>query len=324
MPEPPHETGTYGPFRGEAAVSALGADQHAVFGLWQLVQLGLSASAVRKRAASGRLHRIYTAVYSLVPRELLTRRGHWMAAALAFGPDALVSHRTAATLLGLLDYNGSKTDVTVSGRHSRRRGNLIVHGSTNLTPADVTTEDKIPCTTVARTLLDLADVVERRRLERAFDQAEIMGAFDLRAIEEQLRRNRTRPASRKVRAILDAHYVGSTPTESELEELALALCRRIAIPMPEVQRWLVLPDGGPPLRPDFTWVRQRVILEVDGEKVHGTRQAREARNLRDQRLIVHGWRPLHASWHQLTRGSAELESTLVAVLSALPPRAASG
>jgi predicted transcriptional regulator of viral defense system len=303
-------------------VAALGAGQHAVFGLHQLARVGLSATAVRKRAASGRLHRIYTAVYSLVPRELLTRRGHWMAAALACGPDAVVSHRTAAVLHGLMEYNGAKTDVTVPGRHSHRRGHIVAHSSRNLTPADVTVEDGIPCTTVARTLLDLADVVERRRLERAFDQAEIMGAFDLMAIEDQLRRNPTRPAARKVRALLDEHYIGSTLTESELEELALALCRRIPIPKPEVQRWLVLPDGGPALRPDFTWVKQRVILEADGDRVHGTRQARERRNIRDQRLIVHGWRPLHASARQLTQGSGELESTLMALLSATPPRAA--
>jgi hypothetical protein len=247
-----------------------------------------------------------------------------MAAALSFGPEAVVSHRTAAVLHGLMEYNGAKTDVTIPGCHSRRRGQIVVHSSTVLTPADVTTEDNIPCTTVARTLLDLADVVERRRLERAFDQAEMMGVFDRWAIEDQLRRNSKRPAARKVRAILDEHYSGSTPTESELEEFALALCRRIDIPMPAVQRWLILPDGGPPLRPDFTWVKERVILEVDGERVHGTRQARERRNIRDQRLIVHGWRPLHASWRQLTRGSAELESTLLAVLSRPPPQAAAG
>jgi AbiEi antitoxin C-terminal domain len=288
------------------------------------VALGLSKTGVRSRTRRGCLHRIYPAVYSLVPRELLTRRGHWMAAALACGPTAVVSHRTAATLHGLLDYNGTKTDVTVPAPRGRRRGNLIVHGSSALTPADVTAEDDIPCTTVARTLLDLADVVERRRLERAFDQAESIGAFDLRAIEEQLERNSTRPAARKVRAILNEHYIGSTLTESELEELALALCTRIPIPKPAVQRWLILPDGGPPLRPDFTWVPQRVTLEADGDKYHGTRQARERRNVRDQRLIVHGWRPLHAGARQLTQGSAELESTLLALLSASPPPAAPG
>jgi very-short-patch-repair endonuclease len=81
--------------------------------------------------------------------------------------------------------------------------------------------------------------------------------------------------------------------------------------MPETQRWLMLPDGGPALRPDITWVEQRVILEADGDKVHGTRRAREARNVRDQRLLVHAWVPVHASWRQITRRPHELGPTLV-------------
>lgn len=245
-----------------------------------------------------------------------------MAAALACGREAAVSHRTAATLHGLLDYNGTKTDVAVPGPRGRRRGNLIVHGSLVLPADDITVEDNIPCTTVARTLFDLADVVDRRRLERAFDQAEIMGAFDLRAIEDQLRRNPTRPAARKVRALLEEYYIGEAPTESELEETALALCRALDIPKPLVQRWLNLPDGGPPLRPDFMWPEQRVILEADGDRVHGTRQARERRNIRDQRLLVHGWAPLHASWRQLKWRPEELGPRLMALLTRQSPRPA--
>jgi predicted transcriptional regulator of viral defense system len=324
---PPQKSEPGGRFRGvDLSLAALGDRQHAVFGLWQLEGIGLSSRATQKRAQGGRLHRIYSAVYSLVPRTLLSRKGHWMAAALAFGPDAVVSHRTAAALHGLIDYNGSKTDVTVPGKHSRRRGNLIVHSSILLSPADLTTEDSIPCTTVARTLLDLADVVERRRLERAFDQAEMMGVFDLRAIEDQLTRNPKRPAARKLRALLDEYYVGEAPTESELEEAALALCRILDLPKPLVQRWLTLPDGGPPLRPDFMWPEQRVILEADGDRAHGTRQARERRNVRDQRLLVHGWAPLHASWRQLKWRPEELGPRLVALVTeprpGRPPQAA--
>lgn len=299
----------------DAAIASLGAGHHAVFGLDQLVELGLSPRAVQHRAASGRLHRIYAAVYSLVPRELLTRRGHWMAAALAYGPEAVVSHRTAATLHGLLDYNGAKTDVMVPGRHSRRRGNVIVHSSTNLTPADLTTEDHVPCTTVARTLLDLADVVERRRIERAFDQAEAIGVFDLWAIEDQLRRNPKRPAARKIRALLEEYYIGEAPTESELEEAFLALCRRARVRRPEVQQWIMLPDGGDPIRADFLWRQERVVVETDGARVHGTAQAGQRDPRRDQRLTVHGWRPIRAPGRQVFYRPAELEATLVALVS---------
>jgi hypothetical protein len=237
-----------------------------------------------------------------------------MAAALALGPAAIVSHRTAAVLHGLMEYNGTKTDVTVPGGHSHRRGQIVVHSSLSLAPADVTREDNIPCTTVARTLLDLAEVVERRRLERAFDQAEIMGAFDLRAIEDQIRRNPTRPAARKVKAILDEHYIGSTPTENELEEAFLALCRRAGIRQPEVQQWITLPDGGDPIRADFLWREERVVVETDGARVHGTAQARQRDPRRDQRLTVFGWRPIRAPSRQVFYRPAELEATLAALV----------
>ena len=237
-----------------------------------------------------------------------------MAAALACGPGAVVSHRTAAVLHGLMEYNGAKTDVTVPGRNSRRRGNLIVHSSTNLTPADVTREDNIPCTTVARTLLDLADVVERRRLERALDQAEIMGVFDLGAIEDQLDRNCKRPAARKVRAILNEHYIGSTPTENELAESFLALCDRAGVRRPEVQQWITLPDGGDPIRADFLWREERIVVETDGGRVHGTAQARQRDPRRDQRLTVCGWRPIRAPSRQVFYRPAELEATLAALV----------
>lgn len=315
MAEPVPENEPYGRFGGvDAAIAALGAGQHAVFGLDELVELGLSPRAIQKRARSGRLHRIYRAVYSLVPRELLTRRGHWMAAVLSRGPGAVVSHRTAATLLGLLDYNGAKTDVTIPATHGRRRGSLIVHSSTNLTPADLTVEDNIPCTTIARTLLDLADVVERRRLERAFDQAELMGAFDLQAIEDQLRRNPRRSATRKVRSLLDEHYVGSTPTESEIEEAFLAICRRAGVREPEIQQWIILPDGGDPIRADFLWREERVVVETDGAKFHGTTQARQRDPRRDQRLTVYGWRPIRAPGRQVIYRPAELEATVAALV----------
>jgi predicted transcriptional regulator of viral defense system len=300
----------------DAAISALGTDQHTVFGLDQLAELGLSARAVQHRAARGRLHRLHRAVYGLVPRELLTREGHWMAAVLSFGDRAVVSHRTAAVLHGLMQYNGAKTDITVPGRRSWRRGNLIVHGSTTLTDDDVTVENGVPCTTIARTLFDLGDVVERRRHERAFDQAEIMGEFDLLAIDDQLERNATRPAAAKTRAILSEHYISSTPTESELEEAFFALCRRIGVPEPEVQQWIMLPDGGDPIRADFVWREQRVVVEVDGDRYHRTAQSQSRDRRKDQRLTVHAYIPVRTDARQIFYAPAELAATLKQLVTA--------
>jgi hypothetical protein len=193
----------------------------------------------------------------------------------------------------------------------------MIHRSTTLTEADVTIVDGIRCTTVARTLFDISEMIGRRALERAFDQSEILEVFDLSAVEDQLRRNPTRAGAAKIRAVLAEHYIGSTATESELEEAFLALCRRIQLPPPQLQQWLTLPDGGSPIRVDFLWREQRVVVEVDGRKFHGTRQARPRDARKDQRLTVHGWRPIRTDARQILHQPSDLEMTLTALLT--PP-----
>jgi hypothetical protein len=135
-----------------------------------------------------------------------------------------------------------------------------------------------------------------------------------RAIEAQLRRNAARPAASKTRALLAEHYPGSTPTESPLEEAFLAVCRRAGLPQPECQQWINLPDGGDPIRADFLWRRERVIVETDGERVHGTRQRRRSDRRKDQRLTVHGFRPVRTDGRQVFGRPAELEATLKALI----------
>jgi predicted transcriptional regulator of viral defense system/very-short-patch-repair endonuclease len=300
----------------DQAIAALAAAQHAVVSLDQLDELGLSASAARRRAARGRLHRIHPAVYSLVPRALLTRRGHWMAAVLACGPDAVLSHRNAAALHGIRDTARAKIDVTIPRRSSLRRPGIDVHRAPNLLPPDITVADNIPCTSVARTQLDLAEVVSYRSMERAFDESEVLELFDLRATRDQLTRNPTRPGSAIIKRVLEEHYVGSTLTESEIEEAFFALCRRYRLPKPQVQQWIDLEDGGPMIRADFAWRRERVIVETDGAKFHGTAQARERDPRRDQRATVAGWRPIRTTKRQIVRRPQELGPTLVRLVGA--------
>jgi predicted transcriptional regulator of viral defense system len=325
MPEAGRETGKLVPFLGQAsvdrAIATLASRQHAVIALGELLALGLTESAVRKRHATGRLHRIHTGVYALVPGSLLSREGHWMAAVLACGPTAVLSHRTAAALHDLRPTARANIDVTVPGRSCRRRKGIDVHRSTTVTAADTTIVSGIPCTTVARTMFDLAEVVNRRSVERAFDQAEILEVFDLRSLEDQVARHPTRRAARVVRSVLDEHYIGSTPTRSELEEAFLALCRRLGLPEPGVNRWIDLHDGLPMIWADFVWPAQRVIVETDGDRFHGTHQARERDPRRDQRAMVAGWRPIRTTWRQVMRRPQELEPTLLALVRQPPPGA---
>jgi predicted transcriptional regulator of viral defense system len=294
-----------------AAIVELADAQHAVFSLAQLVGLGLTPRAVQMRAASSRLHRIHHTVYSLVPRSLLTRKGHRLAAVLACGEGAVLSHQTAAALHGLRPTQRAKIDVTVPRRSARRHRGIDLHRSTTLAPEDVRIVDGIRCTTVARTLLDLAEVVSRRALERAFDQAEALEVLDLNAILGQLERNRSRRGSRRIKRVLETYYIGSAPTESQLEEAFFAICRRINAPLPEVQKWIDLRDGEPMIRADFLWREQRVIVETDGDEFHGTRQARERDPRRDQRALLAGWVPMRTTWRQVMHRPWELERTIV-------------
>ncbi len=149
-----------------------------MFSLAQCAAIGPGARAVQKRAASGHLFRVYRAVYSLAPPQLLSRDGRFMAAVLACGPGAVLSHRSAAALHELRPTERSGIDVTVPGRSARRHPGIDVHRSTTLTPADVTLVSNIPVTTIARTILDLTGVVPERQAERVLDQAEILEGLD--------------------------------------------------------------------------------------------------------------------------------------------------
>jgi hypothetical protein len=300
----------------DEAIAHLAISQHAVVGLSQVTAFGLTPRAVQLRAAAGRLHRIHQGVYSLVPRELLTRNGHRMAAVLACGPGAVLSHRSAGALHGLRESAQRRIEVTVPERSGLERPGILIHRATSLAPADVTVVDNIPCTSVARTLFDLAEVIARRPLERAFDQSEVMEVFDLLAIEDQVTRNPTRPGAPVVRSVLDEHYVGSTPTQSEIEEAFYLLCGRYGLPRPEVSKWLDLGDGEPMIWVDFLWRPQRVIVETDGERFHGTQQARQRDPRRDQRATVAGWRPVRVPGRQVLHRPDELGPTLVKLLAA--------
>jgi very-short-patch-repair endonuclease/predicted transcriptional regulator of viral defense system len=288
-----HISGRYVRFRDppprELAIARVAERQHNLIHLTQLRALGLSADAVRKRAAQGRLHRIYQGVYA-VGHGRLGREGHWLAAVLAYGPSAVLSHRSATALWNVRGDSRAKIDVSVPGRSARSRPGIDIHRSVTLSPADVTTLDGIPCTTLARTLLDLAEVVDRRGLERAIEQAEVLRLFDLRAVEEVLIRANGRRGASVLRAVL-ADLQGPALTDTELEERFLALCRAASLPSPRVNEWLDI-DDRPAIKADFLWRRQRLVIETDGWASHGTRQAFERDRFRDERLKLAGYESL--------------------------------
>jgi REase_MTES_1575 len=295
---------------------ALAVSQHDVFSLEQVVALGLRPRAVQKRAAVGRLHRIYKGVYSPSPAELLSLKGRYMAAVLACGPGAVLSHRSAGALHELRATSRSRIEITVPGRTARNHPGIQVHRSTTLTPADITTVDSIPVTTIARTILDLATVLPRRAVERAIDQAEILQALDGRALADQLARNHKLAAARLVRSILERHRAGTTPTRNDFEERLLAVVRGANLPDPEVNALVIPPDGGPAFSVDFVWRQQRLIVETDGYATHGTRRAFEGDRRRDQLLTLAGWRIVRITWLQLVEEPEQTAQLIAGLLAA--------
>jgi hypothetical protein len=315
------ETSHYGTEVQEARIgriAELAERQHGVVALRQLEALSFSASGVRNRAARGYLHRVHRGVYA-VGRPGLTANGRRMAAVLAYGPDAVLSHRTAAGLWGLRPDNRPKVELSVCRPGVRARPGIDVHRRRTLTAGDVTRVEGIPCTSVARTLVDLGDVVNRRAVEQAVEKAEILRLFDLRAIEEVLGRAGTTRGKTLLSSVLEG-LAGPTLTESELEEAFLDIGRRAGLPDPEVNAWITLPDGTP-ARIDFLWRRERLAVETDGGPFHRTRQSRERDARRDQLLRLAGFEPVRFTDRQVSLEPGWVEHTLRELIAQRQPLA---
>jgi predicted transcriptional regulator of viral defense system len=298
----------------EALIVAVAERQHALVTLPQLQSLGLGRSGVSRRARNGRLYRVHRGVYA-VGRPHLTRHGHWMAAVLACGPKAVLSHRSAAALHGIRQDNRAKTDVSVSSASARSRPTIDVHTSVTLKAADITTVDAIPCTTVARTLVDLGDVVSRRAVERAVGQAEVLRVFDGRAVNDALARAGRRQGAGTLRAVLES-YKEPTLTETGIEERFLALCRKATLPSPAVNAWITTSDGVS-YKADFLWRSHKLIAETDGRDVHTTRKAFEHDRLRDQRLTLSGFTVVRFTWRQVVEEPRRVAVALRGLLARL-------
>jgi very-short-patch-repair endonuclease len=261
--------------------------QHGVVTRAQLIEIGLSDQAIGRRVEDGQLWRVHRGVYA-VGRPTLTLHGRFSAAVLSCGPGAALSHLAAGVLLGLLGERGPRIDVTVPGSGGRRRrGAVIIHRGP-LPATEVTTQHGIPVTTPARTLIDLADVLPRRRLERALDEAAYL-RLDVTDLQP-------RPGRRGRGALAEAlarHDAGTTRTRSDLEERLLSLLDRFRLPVPEVNGSI---EG---YTVDFAWRAQRLIVETDGWGAHGTRHAFERDRRRDADLLAAGWRVLRVSYGRL-------------------------
>jgi very-short-patch-repair endonuclease len=287
-------------------VLALAASQHGVVSRAQLLAMGLSARAITHRIARGRLHPVFTGVYA-VGRPEITREGRWIAAVLACGPGAVLSHRSAAALWGFAG-DGPLPEISVS-RDVRRTGIRAHHRSQSI---ETSTELRIPTTTPIQTLTDLASVLGRVELERAINEADKLELIRWDQIAAVVAVPLTAPGAARLRDALARHTLQLT--DSELERRFLPIARRAGLPEPLTQQRL---DG---YRVDFYWPDLRLVVETDGLRYHRTpaTQARDAR--RDQVHLAAGRTPLRFTHSQVAYEAAEVERTLRAVVARLRAR----
>jgi very-short-patch-repair endonuclease len=284
----------------DGRLAALAARQHGVVSLAQLLDLGFGPHGIAERIRTGRLHRIQRGVYAISPARL-RREGYWLAAVLACGPGAVLSHRDAAALWELRPSAGAKVDVTVSTRFGRvKRRGIRVHRSGRLTREETVARDGVPVTTVARTLLDLADVLPDQGLKRAIDEAEYRGRFDLISLSAVVENN---PGRRGAKVLALARQPPQR-TRSDLEQDFLAFCRRHRLPRPTVGAAIAGYEA------DFVWPEARLIVETDGLAAHRTRRAFEDDRTRDRRTLRAGYHTIRLTDRALRHDQQEVARDL--------------
>lgn len=267
----------------------------------QLRALGYSGQAIQRAERRGRLHRWHTGVYA-VGHKALRREAYWLAAVLACGETAVLSHRSAAALWALRPSSRARVDVSVRVRRRPPRA-IDVHHMRRLASREVTVRDGIPVTSVSRTLADLAGVLGRRDLERTLERAEALRVLDVPSLLASVAR---RPGAPAVRAIVVAWQ--PTLTRSEFEVRMLRLVRRAGLPEP-----LVNARVGD-LEIDLLWPHHGLAAEADSLQFHLTRAAMERDRTRDAVLAPLGFRVLRFTDRQVSQRPHEVIAALRAVL----------
>ena len=283
-------------------LAELAARQHGVVANWQMLELGYGPGAIKYQTASGRLHQLHRGVYA-VGHAALSLRAHLIAAVFSAGPWAVLSHRSAAMLWGLLTDSRAVIDVTTPDRGRASRQRVKVHRVRRLEPDDRAVVDGIPITSIARTLVDVAATATPRELRYALEQAERLRLLDLRTIA----RHRGRAGTAALTAAL-AEMQEPANTNPGIERVFLDLCDDAGIPRPLTN---VFVAG---YNVDAVWHEHRVVVELDSRSNHTTTRAFEEDRVRDATLQLAGYRVIRISWRRLVEEPAAVIATLQILL----------
>jgi hypothetical protein len=230
-----------------------------------------------------------------------------MAAVLAGGPRAVLSHRSAAALWGIRETGRRDVEVTAP-RQRRGRPGIEMHRAP-LRSDEVTTHCGIPVTTAARTLLDLAALIDEHQLARAAERAEALRLASPTSLADLVARYPKRPGTPNIRRLVEHDRITPTTTRSELERRFLTLLDAEGLPRP-----LVNEPVDDTKHPDFRWTERRLIVELDGYETHGTRAAFERDRARDRALMAAGWRVARITKRQLDDAPTDIAAELTALL----------
>lgn len=277
----------------------------------QLAAVGIRGSALTRRVASGRLIRLYPGVYAVghLPR---TRKTRWIAAVMACGRGAVLSHLDAAALWEIYDSRGTDVHVTTTSRSGRKLPGIRAHRARKLDPADVTVKDGIPVTTVARTLIDLTDLLPHDRILRAMREAEYLKLLDLDTLIAAVERANGRRRLNELKKAIQRHRPGQIVRE-ELEHRFQELVHAAGVPEPDTN--IRVKTRRRTYKVDCLWPDEGVAVELDGRAAHIRAAAFEEDRARDAALSAIGLRPLRFTWYRLTCEGKEVLAELKATLS---------
>jgi very-short-patch-repair endonuclease len=295
----------------ERGLADLATRQHGVVSHQQLLGLGFAERWIEARLWEGRLQAVHQNVYA-VGHFRLTNRSRWWAGLLAYGPGAVLSHRTAAVLWGFQRPRRGPIHVTARcGRQGiERRTGIWIHRC-KYEAEDVTTRDGFPVTTVARTLLDLAEVAPFETLKGATEEADRLKLLRLRELERVCERGRGRRALRPVRRLfveLRAPDEGRSPLEIRFA----VFVREHRLPAP-TQNADVLGH-----EVDVLWPEAKVIAELDSWEHHSHRAAFERDRARDPKMLIAGYRTIRVTHYRLDREPEQLAAEIRDLLSTPP------
>jgi len=290
--------------RADREIARRAAGQHGVLAYAQLVELGLDANAIAHRARVGRLHRLHRGVYA-IGHAAPSFHTQAMAAVLACGPGAALSHRSAAALWGIDP--SWRAPVEVSAPGGRRRTGVRSHRSRTLRPTDITVRQGITVTAPARTLIDLADVLDDPRLARAVNEAQVLRLVTREQLAVALDATTGRRAVGRLQAFVERV---DAPTRSVFEDAFLVFVERHGLPRPEVNQKVA---GH---RVDLLWRRHCLVAELDGCAFHDHDQPFEDDRERDADLLAAGYPVVRITWKRMTRQSVREAARLRAMLTA--------